>query len=221
MLLRQQKPLIRHLDRFKDLGSKLFETSVSFYDLEEVLLSILKDDTLDRVYFAIDALDECNQTEPGLSRLLKLISKISDENDKVKWLVTSRNVSYIEEILGECKAATRLSLELTSDSVTSAINVYIDHKMQELHERHQKIYMKERNNALLEDVGNIELQVTEELRRNSGGTFLWVALVFRQIDEMKCGADNLLDVVRKIPSGVTGMYDAMMERIIRQDGDYS
>ena len=97
MLLRQEKSLIRHLDMFKDLGSTLFEARTAFYNLKKILQSMLKDKALERAYLVIDALDECRKEEPGLTELLELISEISEENHKVKWLVTSRNETYIEE----------------------------------------------------------------------------------------------------------------------------
>ena len=140
MLLRQQKSLIRHLDRFKDLGSTLFEPCIAFYNLKKVLQSMLEDEVLERTYLMIDALDECRREEPGLPQLLELISEMSGKNDKVKWLVSSRNEPEIEAVLEEHTARTRLSLKLNAESVAGAVDAYINCKMSELAKRYRKAY---------------------------------------------------------------------------------
>ena len=218
MLVRQQKSLIRHLDEFKDLGSTLFEAHAAFYSLKKILLSMLEDKALERAYLAVDALDECKMEEPGLKQLLELISEISEKNNKVKWLVTSRNETYIENILDKSKTRTRLSLELNANSVASAVKSYIDHKMLDLAVRFGRIYADCESN-ILEEVRQVQDQVTEELRRKADGTFLWVALVFRQIhNDHECGADEVLELVRNMPSDLNKMYDQMMRQIIERGG---
>jgi len=221
MLVRQQKPLIRHLDEFKDLGSMLFEAHAAFYNLKKILLSMLEDKALERAYLAVDALDECKKEEPGLKQLLELISEMSEKNNKVKWLVTSRNETYIENILDKSKTRTRLSLELNADSVAGAVKSYIDHKMLDLAARFERTYA-DCGNSILEEVRQVQDQVAEELRRKADGTFLWVALVFRQIDDNRhYGADEVLELVCKIPPGLNRMYDQMMRQIIERNDAYS
>jgi hypothetical protein len=218
MLVRQQKSLIRHLDEFKDLGSTLFEAHAAFYNLKKILLSMLEDEALERAYLAVDALDECKKEEPGLNQLLELISEMSEKSNKVKWLVTSRNETYIGDILDKGKTGTTLSLELNAVSVAGAVKSYIDHKMLDLAARFERTYA-DCENSILKEVRQVQDQVAEEIRRKADGTFLWVALVFRQIhDDPECGADEILELVLKIPPDLDGMYDRMMRQIIEREG---
>ena len=62
---------------------------------------MLADVVLRKAYLVVDALDECKNEEPGLRQLLQLISEMSEKHDKIKWLVSSRNVSDIETSLEE------------------------------------------------------------------------------------------------------------------------
>lgn len=221
MLVRQQKSLIRHLDAFKDLGSTLFEAHASFYSLKSVLLSMLADPALERAYLVVDALDECKKEEPGQTQLLELISEVADTNSKVKWLVTSRNQDHIGNILEKTKTAARLSLELNANSVTGAVNSYISHKMLDLAARFETTY-RDSDDSILAEVQQVQEQIAEEVRQRADGTFLWVALVFRQIhDDPGLGADEVLRLVHSIPRGLDGMYDQMMGQIIRRTDAYS
>src|ERR1700728_123812 len=94
----------------------LLEDRNAFYNLKKILQNMLEDIALRRVYLIVDALDECRNEEPGLPQLLQLISEVSVTHDKVKWLVSSRNLRDIETILEENKTRTRLSLELNAKS---------------------------------------------------------------------------------------------------------
>lgn len=53
------------------------------------------------MYLVIDGLDDCNITEPGLSPPLKFIRTSSEEQVKVKWLVSSRYEKCINNIVEE------------------------------------------------------------------------------------------------------------------------
>ena len=218
MLLRQEKKLIRHLDDFKDFGSKLFEDRTAFYNLKKIFQNMLADVVLGKAYLVVDGLDECKNDEPGLRQLLQLISEVSENNDKIKWLVSSRNVSDIETSLKENGTRTRLSLELNTGSVAQAVEAYIDHKMSRLAERYRDDYAREKDPAIHEKVRKVQDDVAKELRQKADGTFLWVALVFKQIEQ--CGADEVLERVSEIPSGLDKIYDQMMRQIIeRKDRD--
>lgn len=223
MLLRQEKSLIRHLSDFKDFGSKLFEDGSAFYNLKKILQNMLKDGVLRRAYLVIDALDECKDEkeggQPGLSQLLQLISDISEANDKVKWLVSSRNISDIETSLEENKARTRLSLELNSMSVGTAVEAYINHKMTGLAERYRKKYAAQKNPGFHEKLREVQDDVAKELRQKADGTFLWVALVFKRIEQ--CDAGEVLERVREIPSGLNKIYDQMIDKTIERNDGYS
>jgi N-terminal domain of NWD NACHT-NTPase/NACHT domain len=215
MLVRQQKSLIRHLDEFKDLGSTLFEAHAAFYKLKKILLSMLGDEALERAYLVIDALDECRREEPGLPQLLELISEFSETQAKVKWLVSSRNEPEIEAVLEECTTRTRLSLELNAKSVAGAVEAYIKRKMSDLAETYRKLYAGRKGPKIQDELQEVRDGIAKEIRLKADGTFLWVALVFRQIKG--CGADEALGIVRQIPSGLDDIYAQMICQITELD----
>jgi hypothetical protein len=221
MLLRQEKSLIRHLDIFKDSGSKLLEDRNVFYNLKKILQNMLEDTVARRVYLIVDALDECRNEEPGLPQLLQLISEVSETHDKAKWLVSSRNLRDIETILEENKTRTRLSLELNAKSVAGAVDAYIDYKMAGLTERYRKAYAARKDPGIHERLRKIQDDVVKELCQKAEGTFLWVALVFEQIGRAACGADKILELVRKTPPGLDKIYDQMMGQIDKLTDGYS
>jgi len=215
MLVRQQKSLIRHLDEFKDLGSTLFEAHAAFYKLKKTLLSMLEDEALERAYLVIDALDECRREEPGLPQLLQLISEFSETQAKVKWLVSSRNEPEIEAVFEECTTRTRLSLELNAKSVAGAVEAYIKYKMSDLAETYRKLYVGRKGPKIQDELQEVRDGIAKEVRLKADGTFLWVALVFRQIKG--CGADEALEIVRQIPSGLDDIYAQMICQITKLD----
>jgi DNA replication protein DnaC len=219
MLLRQEKSLIRHLVMFKDFGSKLFEDRNAFYNLKKIFQNMLNDGVLRRAYLVVDALDECRNEEPGLSQLLQLISEVLETHHNVKWLVSSRNVTHIETSLDENNTRTRLSLELNHESMASAVEAYINCKMSGLAERYRKDYAARKDPGIHEKLRIVQDDVAKELRQKADGTFLWVALVFKQIEG--CGADTVLELVRKIPSGLGEIYDQMMRQINKLNDGYS
>ena len=91
MLLLQQPNLIEHLlSKYEYSGASLFIDRNAFWALSGALESMLRDPRLSPVYFIVDALDECDDYDDGLARLLPLISTSLKLSDKVRWLVSSQ-----------------------------------------------------------------------------------------------------------------------------------
>ena len=121
-------------------------------------------------------------------------------------------------------AKGRVELDLgqnVEDQVSHAVEAYTKHKMSGLVERYRKTCADSQDPGILEELRKVEDEVAEELRRKADGTFLWVALVFKQIEETNCGAHVILEFVRKMPPGLDKMYDQMMRQIINRNDDYS
>lgn len=60
LLLLQQPHLTSHLvEKYRESGAALFNGINAFYALFKVFLAMLEDPDLSPVYFAVDALDEC------------------------------------------------------------------------------------------------------------------------------------------------------------------
>jgi hypothetical protein len=55
-------------------------------------------------------------------------------------------------------------------------------------------------------LGLLEDEVAEQLRRKADGTFLWVALVFKQVKETNCEAALVLEFGRTMSRGLEEMY---------------
>ena len=146
-------------------------------------------------YLVIDALDEC---EVGLRQLLDLITwTMSTQCTGVKWIVSSRNRFDIEQWLGVGDSHSGLSLELNVDHISHAVDVYVDHKASQL--------------VSLQNDKALQEQIRARMQRKSDGTFLWVALVIEELQEV-LGID-MLEILEDIPSGLTLVYDLMMKHI--------
>lgn len=212
MLLRQQKSLICHLDAFKDLGSALFDDRTSFYNLKKVFRSMLQDESLERAYLVVDALDECRKDEPGLKQLLEFICEVSNESAKVKWLVSSRNEPEIEAALEDHTAKTTLSLESNAESVTQAVEAYIVYQMNQLGCRYRQKFPGRRDPKFHEQLRTLLDDIATKIRSNANGTFLWVALAFKEIED--CAPHKAVERISRIPSDLRGVYDQMMHRVL-------
>jgi hypothetical protein len=198
LLLVQQPHLISHLrKKYKDSGPDLFKDRNAFYALSEAFQSMLKDPRLSPVYFAVDALDECDQTKPGLEELIQLISTSFTLSDKVKWLVSSRPVVGVHAKLKN-RDTSRTLVELDAQSLEGPVNAYIDHKLFTLKEK----------DGYDEDT---LAKVSNEIRQRAMNTFLWVALVFKELDSVD-GWDAV-EIIEKIPPGLSELYDHMMTRV--------
>jgi hypothetical protein len=155
----------------------------------------------------IDALDECDLE---LLELLDLITRYNSEPScKAKWLVASRNRLDIEERLRPDNLRSRISLEFNSPHVSQAVNAFIDFKVREL--TRLKHYDE-----------NLREEVKSYLQNNAEGTFLWVALVCKELQNILRSGRKTRSVLRKFPRGLEPLYDRMMQEVLddtRKDGD--
>ncbi|KAL7919851.1 WD40-repeat-containing domain protein [Trichoderma austrokoningii] len=208
LLLVQQPHLISHLkSKHDNAGASLFEGDSAFISLNDVFESILKDPKLSPVYLVIDALDECEQGLDDLKRLIFTSLKISD---RVKWLVSSRPTVDLRapEMEGSL-------VELDSQKLQNPVNAFIDHKLSILETRP----------GYTDDVLK---QLKKEIFQRAENTFLWVALVFKELDkedgyQIVVHGMYALEIVRETPSGLSRLYDYMMEKIekgLRKDCEY-
>ncbi|KAF7510585.1 hypothetical protein GJ744_006197 [Endocarpon pusillum] len=200
LLISQQPSLIQHIQKLHEhAGKRLFEDINAWVILSDIFTNILQDQKLESTYFIIDALDEC---EVDLSRLLDFITQKSSISPHVKWLTSSRNYISIEERLGIAKSQVRLSLELNSESISTAVSIYIRRKVCELAQ--EKKYDDETQDAVL-----------NHLFSNANDTFLWVALV----------CEDLKNILRRrvrmrlnsFPPGLYSLYERMMKEICESE----
>lgn len=159
----------------------------------EVLCEMLEDPNLKVTYLVTD--------QP---QLLKLIVQISSVSARVKWVVSSRNWVQIEEQLAIVAQRSRLSLEINAESVTTAVSVYIRHKI--LHFSRLKQYDS-----------TMQTVVHDYLSSNANGTFLWVALVCQVLADPSVRRWQTLTKLWAFPLGLDSLYARMMEQIIQSD----
>ena len=148
----------------------------------------------------VDALDECDSQ--SLETFLKLLSH-SELSSKVKWVVTSRNETKIIEHLQRSHVGHDMSLELNSSYVSEAVTSFINYKVNNL--ATQKDY----------EIG-LQSSIKEYLTEHADGTFLWVALVCKELEKVQ--AWRTRHVYTKFPAGLEPLYQRMLEQI-QHNGD--
>lgn len=197
MIACEQPSVIHHIRRRYDhTGKQLFEDANAWQALSGILSDILEDSTLKYTYFIIDALDECTT---DLSLLLDLITEASSsDNARVKWIVSSRNWPIIEEYFEVATQKARLSLELNATSISEAVAIYIQFKVQQLAE-------KKKYKPAVRDI------VASHLMLNSQDTFLWVALVYEEL--AKARPWNTAKLLTSFPPGLDSLYRRMLQQI--------
>ncbi|CAG8381786.1 unnamed protein product [Penicillium salamii] len=188
--------LLRHVRaRYDSAGKDLFEDINAWSALISIFTQILEDSSLKSTFFVIDALDECRD---GLQDLLDLIVENST-TQKTRWVVSSRNEYEITECLDSATQVAPVSLELNEASVSEAVNAFIQHKVDSLAKK--KRYDEK-----------ITAIVKHHLLSNSQDTFLWVALVWKNLDQ----TPRWVDVTRKLktfPPGLDALYRQMINQV--------
>lgn len=115
----------------------------------------------------------------------------------VKWLLTSRNEPQIKELL-ESNDLFHTSLELNSSYVSKAVDTFIDIKVNELTSK--KKYNSE-----------LQLFIKDYLLRKAEGTFLWVALVCKELKRVSQARARF--ILKRFPAGLQPLYTQMMKRV--------
>jgi hypothetical protein len=192
----QERALIPYIrSDYDSRGRLLFEDANAFFALSRILSRMLNHANLPKVYFIVDALDEC-QTD--LQPLLKLITEHASSS-RLRCLVSSRPRDEIRSLLGVSGCCTELDLDENAlKNVKTAVRAYIDHEIIELTQR--KKYSPK-----------LQQEVKDYLQLHADGTFLWVALVCQQL--RKTLLWKTLSVLKSFPSGLEPLYQRMMGEI--------
>jgi hypothetical protein len=196
LIARQQPSLIKHIRERYD-----YQQDWNSWDaLSGIFTHILQDSALKSAYIAIDGLDECITDLPLLLGLLVHNSQSS----RVKWIVSSRNWPDIERHLGATTHNIRLCLELNHDSISAAVSIYIQHKVDRLAQ-------------LMKYDNKTRDAVKHHLALNANDTFLWVALVCQNLE--KVHRWRVLDKVQsnEFPPGLDSLYQRMMDQLSHSD----
>ncbi|VUC28482.1 unnamed protein product, partial [Clonostachys rosea] len=202
LLLLQENQLVSLLktecDR-SDIG--IFEGPNAFYTLSRIFRQMIQDPSLKTktVFLVVDALDEC---ESGLSDFCRLISEtMLQPSARIKWVVSSRNQARIDQWLATTSDKVCLDLGVNTDLVSHAIQNYINWKISHIN--------------LLQDDRNLREVIESTLHVKADGTFLWVALVVRELLEVEEKSD-ILAVLEDCPAGLDQIYERMLKQISEQ-----
>ncbi|KAF2179516.1 purine and uridine phosphorylase [Zopfia rhizophila CBS 207.26] len=204
MLVDQQPWLISHIrKKHEHAGKALFEDANAWVALCEILTSILQDPSLNSTYLIVDALDECVM---DLAKLLDFIVRMTSLSSHVKWIISSRNETHIEQRLRLDNSGIRLSLELKENAaqVSYAVNAYIEHCLSELPEIE--------HDTLLQEL------VRKKIQQKANGTFLWVSLVIKELKNVM--AWEILQILDEIPTELKEVYRRMMKQIKQLQRQY-
>lgn len=204
MIITQRPSLMSHVrEKYDSSGKKLFDDGNAWEALSKILMSMLKDASLDDAILIVDALDECVE---GLPLLLEFLSQASISS-RTKWIVSSRNWPLIEGNLDTAIRGVRLCLELNESSISTAVQVYIRYKVRELAEK--KKY----------DISTRDA-VEQHLVSNAHGTFLWVALICQDLMDPTVENRHTKNMLMELyPPGLDPLYIRMMENIGSRDAD--
>lgn len=202
MLVLQRHSLLSHVRKeYNSGGSSTFNDANSWIVLSNIFENILQDPGSRGCYVVIDALDECAADR---KKLLDLIVKNLSNTPRIKWVLSSRNFVDIENKLDACSSSFRIDLEINAETVSGAVNAYIQNKIPNL--------------GLLKNREHLHDQMCSEMLEKANGTFLWAALVFKEFERLEDFIpetdDQVLALLRNIPSDLTELYHRMLKQVL-------
>ncbi len=201
--------MISHLrSKHENAGSSLFDGDAAFVPLSNVFKSMLEDPGLCPAYLVVDALDECEQ---GRTDLVRLISSSLALSNKVKWLISSRPSIELKTPSG----TERILIELDAQKLKAPVDAFIKDKLSIL--AHREGYTR----CILNEM-------EDEVRQRARNTFLWVALVFKELDVEDENSNFIhgayaLETIKTIPAGLSELYSHIMAKIekgLKRDPQY-
>jgi hypothetical protein len=186
---------------FRTRGERPFcNANADFAELSKLLSKLLAHPNATRINVLVDALDECDVDKDKLLGFIATDSKRRDS--KARWLVSSRNHRNIEgKLHSPNDNLITLSLELNHAHVAQAVHTFI----------HIRTGALARKNGLSDED---KQKLTEELMQKADATFLWVALVFEELEEV--AAWEILEIAEAVPETLTALYGRMLQQLLAQ-----
>ena len=123
MAMCQQSPSV--LDFLNPLSRKYqeFNSSYSISLLRQMLLDSISKAKADRIFFVVDALDECNDR----TELMEQIRHVMSANSRLNLFMTSREEYDLQLSLNQLP-----QIAISSDDVTADISLSIDHAIEKM-----------------------------------------------------------------------------------------
>ena len=194
-LLRQRPILFNHIQSHFDMSRDSLFTN--FHALWRIFVCILQDSGAGEVFCLIDALDECEKEtrQLFLTDFTKLFCSQQSQKTVVKFIVTSRRESDIEESLSAVGPAVQ-NLQVDSGRVNHDLHRFINVRVDELSK------MKGYKSALKD---KIRCALTEK----AGGTFLYVSLVLHDLKKTIISS-QVTQKLKELPSDLNRVYDRIL-----------
>ncbi|KAF3802625.1 Vegetative incompatibility protein HET-E-1 [Colletotrichum gloeosporioides] len=191
LLLTEDRSLIEPLRHdYEQKGEMLFQDSNSLGVLCAILTRILSDSPGVKVTIVVDALDECETDLDRLLGLLMTLSKIA------RTIVSSRDLPRIANGLSVAKDKLRIVLGNNKDKVDEYIRYKVN-QLATLRGYDQETYNK----------------VSNYLRLQANGTFLWVSLVCEQLADNEVSAADTYSILSSYPKGLDEVYQRILDQI--------
>jgi hypothetical protein len=205
----QQPTLIEHaLKEYRTSGP---EIAIRFNTLWKILCAIGSDPDSCPIICIVDALDECE--EESRSDIIDALKELygeqtSNENLRLKWLVTSRPYANIERrfrSLTNIFPTIHVEGEQESKAISSEINLVIEAEVRKIADE-------------LELIPQVEQDLLERLLRIPNRTYLWLHLILHQI-RGSLGAttsSKIAQVLQNLPEDIYAAYDAILAKSLNK-----
>ena len=155
--------------------------------LSFILKTLIREMDVDRAYFILDGLDECDRESQEVLKS-KLLSLQDVTPGRFKLLIASQPMGGLGRVP---------TIEL--GSVTSDLEKFVSERVDEL--------------ANIEGFNeDIRYEVEQSLLNGAKGTFLWVSLVLREINK-KDTCTDILKAIKKVPPGLNNKYRLMLRQV--------
>ena len=158
-------------------------------DLSYILGKLIQEMDIDRAYFLLDGLDECEEDQEALVSTLIRLSNI--KSGKFKLLIVSQAVNGMSTI-------PAIKLENKSDDIQKFIANSVG-----------RLNVDGFDQEMRREVEGILLDRAE-------GTFLWVSLVMDEIIGKTKTCTEILDAIKAVPPGLNSKYSRMLQQIRKE-----